>query len=259
MTVTSGSLRIDHGRMLEMIALEGQLLLEATRSGRPELPTPGASGRTLAGTVRHLDHVCRDALGWLRSEESPGIRRQPADGEGLCESCERLATGLAVLLAELGTRDPRAPCATWWPRDHTVGFWTRRVLHETTVHRVDAQSAVGMMADAIETDVAVDGADEALQLWFQHRLTVLGVTGSGRYSVGLTVNGADWCADAGPDGVRVRSSARGERGHTDAWISGDPSAVYLWLWGRLPDRAITTEGDHDAVAQLWGLLRLATR
>lgn len=44
-----------------------------------------------------------------------------------------------------------------------------------------------------------------------------------------------------------------------AVLSGEPPAVYLWLWGRLPDRAVTADGDPDAIAQLWGLLRLATR
>jgi hypothetical protein len=35
--------------------------------------------------------------------------------------------------------------------------------------------------------------------------------------------------------------------------------MYRWLWGRLPDRMVEVIGDHDAIAQLWALLRLATK
>ncbi|HEY3748302.1 MAG TPA: hypothetical protein VGL80_03810 [Pseudonocardiaceae bacterium] len=44
-----------------------------------------------------------------------------------------------------------------------------------------------------------------------------------------------------------------------ATVSGSPMQIYLWLWGRRPDRAVDMEGNQDAIAQLWALLRLATR
>ena len=45
----------------------------------------------------------------------------------------------------------------------------------------------------------------------------------------------------------------------DAMISGRPTEVYLWTWGRLPDQSIRISGYHDAAAQLWALLRPATQ
>jgi hypothetical protein len=45
----------------------------------------------------------------------------------------------------------------------------------------------------------------------------------------------------------------------DGAIDGDPQTVFLWLWGLMPDRFVRPAGDLDAIAQLWGLLRLAMR
>jgi hypothetical protein len=42
-------------------------------------------------------------------------------------------------------------------------------------------------------------------------------------------------------------------------VSGPPDQVYLLLWGRLPPRGVQWNGDGDAIAQVWALLRLATR
>src|SRR5215216_2829462 len=41
-----------------------------------------------------------------------------------------------------------------WSQDHTAGFWLRRTTHDTLVHRVDAELAVGREAAA---DVTVRG------------------------------------------------------------------------------------------------------
>jgi hypothetical protein len=32
-------------------------------------------------------------------------------------------------------------------------------------------------------------------------------------------------------------------------VSGDPSPVLLWLWGRAPDSAVTLDGDPAVAAQ----------
>jgi hypothetical protein len=45
----------------------------------------------------------------------------------------------------------------------------------------------------------------------------------------------------------------------DAAVSAAPMQLYLWLWGRAPTHQAEASGDQDAVAQLWALLRLATR
>jgi len=143
------------------------------------------------------------------------------------------------------------------------------MAHETTVHRVDAQGAAGSAITAVAADIAVDGIDEVLSLWFQHRLAVLDVHGTREYAVVVRAGDREWLARAGPDRVTTsrvwepvtEEPAMGHRTDVapDAVVSGSPMDVYLWLWGRLPNQRVELAGDGDAVAQLWALLRLATR
>nr|WP_218889615.1 maleylpyruvate isomerase N-terminal domain-containing protein [Saccharopolyspora hordei] len=244
--------------MLDLLGIEAQLLIAATHDAHPDQPVWSASGRTLGETVRHLGDLCEDALSWLGSSEVERPWELPERPE-LREVTNRFAVRLAALLAEFGSRPPHDPCPTWWPEQHEVRFWVRRMLHATTVHRVDVQTAAGVERTAIETDVAVDGVDEVLRVWFAHRLHALGITASHACSVGVHVAGRNWLVTADERSTAVVSSDDVATTTPDAVVSGDPAAVYLWTWGRLPNRAVEISGDPDAVAQLWGLLQLATR
>ena len=109
-------------------------------------------------------------------------------------------------------------------------------------------------------DIAVDGIDEALSLWFTHRLAVLGLRGTRHARIGVSAGGREWVARARPTGTSAwRVESDDER--VDGSISGKPEDVYLWLWGRIPPHtsAVDRAGSEDAIAQLWALLRLATR
>jgi uncharacterized protein (TIGR03083 family) len=56
--------------------------------------------------------------------------------------------------------DPDAPMWAWGSDKH-ARFWPRRMLHETAVHRVDAELALGRTR-GVDAAVAVDGVDEFL-------------------------------------------------------------------------------------------------
>ncbi|WP_433873626.1 maleylpyruvate isomerase N-terminal domain-containing protein [Saccharopolyspora sp. CA-218241] len=250
---------MDYGRMLDLLADEGQLLVAATHDAHADLPVAGASGRTVGQTVRHLGDLAEDALSWLGASAESALRWElPAD-PGLRELADRLVLRLADLLAELVSRPPHDPCPTWWPEDHSVRFWARRLLHAVVVQRVDLQIAAGIELTPIDPDIAVDGIDEVLRVWFDYRLHALGVTATRACSVGVHAADRNWLVTADPAGTAVVSTPDVALTTPEAVVGGDPAAVYLWLWGRLPDRAVETSGDPDAIAQLWGLLRLATR
>ena len=64
--------------------------------------------------------------------------------------------------------------------------------------------------------------------------------------------------------VDVRRAAeqivlRREGGPAQATISGEPSELLLWLWGRRPDAAVAIAGDPAAAAALRDLLSIATQ
>ncbi|GAA4863281.1 maleylpyruvate isomerase N-terminal domain-containing protein [Saccharopolyspora rosea] len=250
---------LDYGRMLDVLGIEAQLLIAATHDAHADLPVSGVSGRTVGQTVQHLGDLCEDTLSWLGESDVAGRRWELPPNPGLREVTNRFAVRMADVLAELGVRPPDEPCPTWWPEDHTSRFWARRMLHATTLHRVDVQTAAGIEAAPIDTDVAADGIDEALRVWFGYRLRALGVTATRSCSVGVHAAGRSWLVTADPSGAAVVGSTEAGTATPDAVVGGEAAAVHLWLRGRLPDRAVETSGDPDAIAQLWGLLQLATR
>lgn len=282
------SVRVDHGRLLDVLTAEGQLLTAATHDVRGERAVPGPSGRTLSETVRHLGDLCDDTLSWLGTGPRAGSRAEspnqelpdqerpnqerpsrelsrrellsrelPADAS-LRELTGRLTARLAELLAEFTVRPPEEPCATWWPEEHTTSFWVRRMVHATTVARVDVQTAADVERTDIDPDIAVDGIDEVLRVWLDYRLHSLGIKGVRTGSVEVAAAGHRWRVSTTPQRTSVFPDEEGGR-PASARLGGQPWAVYLWLCGRLPDRSVETSGDPDVLAQLWGLLRLATQ
>lgn len=249
----------DFDRLLDRLGVEAELLASTVETADQlalESFVPGCPGLTLEETARHVGSMQRMVWQWMRSGERPTQwRRDPAPGQTLAEF---VRAGTAALLTELAAHDPDEPCSTWWPAEQNYGFWRRRMAHETTVHRVDVQGAAGVPLGEmppVPEDIALDGIDEVLTLWFVYRLSTLGVVGTRRRLVAVRTGGREWFAYAGPLGT----SAEPVNAEPEAVVSGPPMLVYLWLWGRVPDRRIEPEGDQDAIAQLWALLRLATR
>lgn len=249
---------IEYGRMLDQLGIEAQLMTAATHDVHVDAPVYSASGRTVGQTLRHLGDLCEDVLSWLGSPEAQRRWDLPAETD-LRELTNRFAVRMADLLAEFISRPPDDPAPTWWPEQHTVAFWVRRMLHAATVHRADVQTAAGIEHTPIDPEVAADGIDEVLRVWFGYRLHSLRITATRPCSVGVHVPGRNWLVTADPSGAAVTSSQDVATTTPDAVVGGEPSSVYLWMWGRLPNRAVETSGDPDAIAQLWGLLQLATR
>ncbi|MGH3717515.1 MAG: maleylpyruvate isomerase N-terminal domain-containing protein [Pseudonocardiaceae bacterium] len=250
---------IDYGRMLDVIGIEGELILSTGASALPSVAhaeVPGCPDATLAGTLRHVGSVHRLTRQWVRDGRRPHQwQRSPSDGDLV----GFVRTGLSELLTELGRHDPAQPCDTWWPDDRTHGFWRRRMAHETTVHRVDVEAAAGGLVHAVDPAVALDGIDELLFLWFGHRLAELKMYSPQRGVVALSAADRWWLAISEPGRCTARRVEEADARSADAMVSGEPMEIYLWSWGRLPDQSVRISGDQDAVGRLWALLRPATQ
>ncbi len=250
---------IDYGRMLDVIGLEGELMLDMAASALParaHAEVPGCPDLTLEKTLRHVGSVHRETRLWVRDGCRPEQRQQaPSDGNLV----EFVRIGLEELLTELGNHDPAEPCDTWWPDDRTHGFWRRRMAHETTVHRVDVEAAAGGPVHAIDPEVALDGIDELLFLWFGHRLGELGMSSPQQGAVALSAADRRWLALFEPGRCTARRVEESDVRSADAIVSAAPMEIYLWSWGRLPDQSVRISGDQDSVGRLWTLLRLATQ
>jgi hypothetical protein len=133
------------------------------------------------------------------------------------------------------------------------------MTHETTVHRVDVEAAAGGPVHPINAKVALDGIDELLFLWFGHRLGELRMSSPQNGAVALSAADRRWLAVFEPGRCTARRVEEADARAADAMVSGSPTEVYLWSWGRLPDQSVRISGDQEAVAQLWTLLRPATQ
>jgi uncharacterized protein (TIGR03083 family) len=207
---------------------------------------PTCPGWTVAEAVRHTGSVFHRITRIVTDGEVPtDWERLPAPGVDLLDWYDAATAGL---VAALSARTPGTPMRTFYPPWQQTAFWTRRMAHEVTIHRVDVQGALGPPGP-IDDEFAVDGLDEALEVFLRHRGTERGVRG---YGVAVLVRASDarggrtWGVRLGPAGVELSPTAP----DCAAEVAGPASAVLLWLWGRVPDPAVEITGDGDAVAAL---------
>lgn len=248
---------VDHGRLLQAIVAESELLVRTAALSQPDLPVPGCPGLTLGEAVRHTGSVYRRVLAWMRAGEEPDDwQREPEAGQ---TPLDFHAGASAALVAELAAHDPDQPCDTWSADDRSYGFWRRRMAHETAVHRADVQAAAGAGVTPVAVDFAADGVDEVLRLWFGQRLAMRNMAATHDGAVGVQVAGCSWLALLDRHRCSARRTPAVDAMAADALVTGEPTDVYLWLWGRAPDQLVTISGDIDAAAQLWALLRTTTQ
>ncbi len=171
-----------------------------------------------------------------------------------------------ALTAAFDPRDPADPAATWHDPDQTVGFWIRRMAHETVIHRVDAEQAAGIELAPIDEETALDGIDEFLSLFigfFSRKYPEeygSALREPDPRPLAVTSGGRTWTlttTEAGVEVVSTQSAAGAE--HAAVTVSGRPEEVLLWLWVRTDDNAVSVTGDGQALAQLKALRKEATQ
>tara|TARA_B100000686_G_C16642317_1_gene890837 strand:- start:109 stop:810 length:702 start_codon:yes stop_codon:yes gene_type:complete len=139
-------------------------------------------------------------------------------------------TILKSLIELLGAADPTTPVWTW-TSNRTVRFFIRRMAHENTVHRWDAELAVGETS-TIETKIANDGINEILEASIPYRLSNDSVEHpSGSLHLHQTDGDGEWLVSATGGNLQVtREHAKG-----DAAVRGTAENLFLYLWGRSND------------------------
>ena len=104
---------------------------------------PTCPGWTVTRLVRHTGIVHRWATQIVATRAAARIEQRDLD-VGLPDSeagyPSWLAAGAAPLAAALRAAGPDTQVWAWGPVQSS-GWWARRMLHETTVHRADAELA----------------------------------------------------------------------------------------------------------------------
>jgi uncharacterized protein (TIGR03083 family) len=247
--------RFDHDRYCDHLALEIPRLSAAIAALEPATPIPTCPGWSASDLGRHIGGVQRWAAHLVAVSAPERIPRSELDLDepGDDHSCAAwLAEGGPAVVASLRAADPATPMWAWGADKH-ARFWSRRMVHETTVHRADAELAAGRRP-AIDTAVAADGIDEFLDnlpqaAYFAPRVTELRGDGSTIHfhAVDSPDGQGEWTVRLQPDGFTWEPG----HGKADAALRAETADLLLLLYGRLPASGDQVEvfGDRELLAR----------
>ncbi|MGH3999750.1 MAG: maleylpyruvate isomerase family mycothiol-dependent enzyme, partial [Pseudonocardiaceae bacterium] len=151
-------------RYLDALAAQSALLTEALRGTDLQQRVPTCPEWTLYQLAEHVGQAHRGVTELIirRSTAPPDFStlRKAAAPEDPDKLGTWLRDGASELVGAIRAAGPRTP--VWsWTDDQSVGFWTRRMAHETAVHRADVELALGRVF-ALDTDLAADAISEWL-------------------------------------------------------------------------------------------------
>lgn len=210
-------------------------------------PVPACPGWNLADLLWHVTEVQSfwgAVVAGRLDEPSAAVRpERPADRALTATYRAGAENLLDALRATPDTTE------VWtWSHDQTAGWVLRRIVHESAVHLVDAEQAVGSVDGAepsIDAAIASDGVDEFLE-HFAARPGGASPLG-GTVHLHCTDVAGEWLVVDGPgDGslVVTREHAKG-----DCAIRGEASPMLLALWRRAPLDHLDVIGDADLAAR----------
>jgi len=198
---------------------------------------PTCPGWSVGDLVRHIAQVYEHKIAstQLQRAPEPWPPEWPADRDPV----EWFRDAHDRLLAMFNDHEPTDPSPTWWPDDQTVGFWARRMAHETAIHGADAELTFGP-ATPLDSLLAVDGIDEILRIMLAGDWSEAPSPESAGQVVAVVGGDRTWFVTLEPTDIRVTEESTGG---ASAMVGGDPSSVDLWLWGRAPDEAVEVSGE----------------
>jgi uncharacterized protein (TIGR03083 family) len=203
----------------------------------------------VADVVAHIrsGHLMTARIVEGRPDTDMSVRAEIEPPEDPMSLAEWVGAATARLVEALGAVDPAEPCWTWYPEDQTVGFWARRMAHETLVHRWDAERGAGIAPAPMDPAEASDGIDEMLDVFVGLTRVLFTAPGAGESAhLHCTDTEGEWVIRFPAPGERVltREHAKG-----DVAFRGTAEALLLFLWGR-DGGPVDTVGD-ESVAARW--------
>jgi uncharacterized protein (TIGR03083 family) len=231
------------------ITTEVGLLRAAALDAGADAGVPTCPGWTVQRLIQHLSRAFDMVITVLRAadpESAPRVERPTGDFDALLKGFD---DRLGTLLELLATTDPATPVWHFSPTaPRTAAFWSRRMAHEVTVHRIDAQAAAGI-ASVVDPAFAADGVDEVLTRLIQRRTDAWAVAEfSGTVLYHAADAGRAWVVRLVPG--QLPQTAPESMTEPDASVVGLADAVYRAAWGR-PSRAVVS-GDTNLVAATRG-------
>jgi uncharacterized protein (TIGR03083 family) len=225
---------------------EGLLLAAAAEKAGFDAEVPTCPEWRVRDLVRHTGMVHRWAAAFVAERHTS---YHPDSGLPDLDGAELLAwfrEGHRHLVGTLANAPSDVECWHFLPAPSPLAFWTRRQAHETTVHRFDAESALGGTPSEIDPGFAADGVDELLRAFHARPRSRLRSAESRVLRVRATdTDDAVWTVRLSQ---QPPATERDDAGRADCEIAGPAARLYLSLWNRLPFPQVT--GDAS-IATLW--------
>jgi uncharacterized protein (TIGR03083 family) len=232
-------MRLSDETYLSAIERDAAEVADCLREGPPDAPVDGCPGWDLRELVVHLGRTHR----WVTAAvQSPGLPPYPPrpDGDRLTEW---FTEGAVELVDALREADPARPCWSFAPGITTSAFWLRRQAQETSVHRWDAQHALGR-ADGVDPALAADGVDEVARLFYPREVEL-----GRRERLGVAVTLRP--EDAGQPVVLGDGTPVAE-------VSGRAEDLLLALWHRRPGGDLVAGGALQVTGDRRAAVRVLT-
>ncbi|MEE4544948.1 maleylpyruvate isomerase family mycothiol-dependent enzyme [Streptomyces sp. V4-01] len=231
---------------IETLRREGDLLADAAQKAGLDAPVPPCPQWQVRDLLRHTGAVHRWATVFVAEARKDGAdwdESAPGDGE-LADWYRALLTRLADVLA---AAPADLDCWYFFAAPSPLVFWSRRQAHEATIHRVDAQTALGAGLSPIDPAFAADGVHELLAGFHGRARSTVRTPEPRTLRVRALDTDADWLVRLSPEPPVVE---RGAPGPADCTLSGSAAQLYLTLWNRAPYEELSVAGD-DALVELW--------
>jgi uncharacterized protein (TIGR03083 family) len=237
---------VDIGTHVKAIQEHGVALADAAEQAGLDARVPTCPDWLVRDLVGHQGQVHRWAGTFVTTGRTdPGVELADVPGDDALLTWFR--EGHAQLVDGINRAPADLECWSFLPAPSPLAFWARRQAHETTIHRVDAESASDRTID-VDAALAVDGIDELLLGFYSRKRGQLVAEAPRVLGIRVTDGQPDdaWRIEIGPDGRDVtRAQADG-----DCLVTGSASDVYQFLWNRRDRSAVAVDGDVS-VLDLW--------
>jgi uncharacterized protein (TIGR03083 family) len=231
---------MDKDFYLECLKDDAAAMVTATSDADLNAPVPSCPGWSIADLVSHTaevhyswtENVSRGIVDLDGLKARPPFQPAPRD-----QLVEQLRSGAERLIATLSAADPDDAVWNWSStQPKTVAFVPRRMAHETSVHRWDAQSAIGR-PEPIHSELAADGIDEFFYVQLPEEDAPPPDPGTVHFH--RTDGRGEWFVTMAADGVTVRD----EHAKGDAAARAPSSDLVLMLWRRVSPSDVEVLGD----------------
>jgi uncharacterized protein (TIGR03083 family) len=168
------------------------------------------------------------------------------------EALDGLRRELTGTIETLEALDADFPAWNWAPQAKKAGFWHRRMAHEISVHRWDAESAAGQAAP-IETKLAADGVSEVLDTWLPAGKRKGPTDLRGVVHLTASDAGYEWFIRLRGAGVALLDTGTildTDDHHPRAGATGTASDLLLTLMGRQRTDRLVVTGDPRLIDSL---------